>query len=70
MAMKGAQASAHVRQNNASKRREDLLPIIEELREKGAKSLRELAHGLNLAGLTTARGGNWSATQIQRVLLA
>ena len=70
MAAKGAKVSAKVRQEAAGKRRDDLLPVIAELKAKGAASLRALAEGLNAAGLTTARGGNWSATQVMRVLSA
>jgi DNA invertase Pin-like site-specific DNA recombinase len=68
MAAKGTRASATVRQEIASKRRDDLLPVIEELRSKGAASLRAIAEGLNVAGLTTARGGQWTATQVMRVI--
>jgi len=70
MAAKGAKVSAKVRQEAAAKRRDDLLPVIADLKAKGAASLRALAEGLNAAGLTTARGGNWSATQVMRVLRA
>ena len=68
MAAKGTRASATVRQETASKRRADLLPVIEELKAKGAVSLRAIANGLNDSGLTTARGGQWSSTQVIRVL--
>lgn len=68
MAAKGTQVIATVRQGAASKRREDLLPVIEDLKTKGAASLRAIADGLNGAGLTTARDGEWTATQIMRVI--
>jgi DNA invertase Pin-like site-specific DNA recombinase len=68
MAAKGTRVSAIVRHEIASKRRADLLPVIEALRAKGAISLRQLAKGLNDAGLTTVRGGQWSSTQVSRVL--
>lgn len=67
MATKGARASAITRQRAAAKRRDDLLPLIEELRAKGVTSLWGLAEGLNEAGLTSARGGRWSATQVRRI---
>jgi DNA invertase Pin-like site-specific DNA recombinase len=67
MAAKGTRVSATVRQQAAAKRRDDLLPVIEELRAKGAVSLRAIAEGLNQAGLTTARGGAWTATQVSRL---
>lgn len=68
MASHGARVSATVRQEKASKRNADLLPLIEELKAMGANSLRSIADGLNNAGLTTARGGAWSATQVMRIL--
>ncbi len=67
MAAKGTRVSATVRQQAAAKRRDDLLRVIEELRAKGAVSLRAIAEGLNQAGLTTARGGAWTATQVSRL---
>ncbi len=46
-----------------------LLPTIERLRGEGARSLREIAAGLDTLGIPTARGaGAWSATQVARVL--
>ena len=68
IAVNGAHLSAMVRQGKAADRKADLLPFIADLKEKGARSLRELAAGLNAAGLTTARGGGWSATQVSRLL--
>ena len=68
MAAKGTQVSAMVRRESASKRRDDLLPVIADLKANGAASLRAIAAGLNAAGLTTARGGEWTATQVQRVM--
>jgi len=67
MAAKGTRMSATVRREAAAKRREDLLPVIEELKASGVASLRAIAQGLNGAGLTTARGGQWTATQVMRV---
>jgi DNA invertase Pin-like site-specific DNA recombinase len=70
MAAKGTLASAAVRQESAAKRNADLMPVIADLRAKGATSSREIAKGLNAAGLTTARGGQWSGTQVLRVTTA
>jgi len=69
MAALGARVSANVRREKATKRYADLRPLIRELKAKGAVSLRAIAEGLNEAGLTTARGGNWTATQVMRVQL-
>jgi DNA invertase Pin-like site-specific DNA recombinase len=68
MAATGTRISAAVRQSAAAKRRADLLPVIEELKKRGAASLRAIAQGLNDAGLTTARGGQWTGTQVMRTL--
>ena len=68
MAAKGTLASASARRDAAAKRRADLLPVIEALRSAGSTSLRAIAVGLNGAGLTTARGGQWTATQVMRQL--
>jgi DNA invertase Pin-like site-specific DNA recombinase len=68
MAAKGTRVSAIVRQIAVAKRNADLLPVIRELRANGSSSLRAIANGLNEAGLTTARGGVWTATQVSRVV--
>ncbi|KQP77438.1 resolvase [Methylobacterium sp. Leaf113] len=57
-----------VRIKNANARALDFAPIIAEVRDAGAVSLREIAAGLNDRGIHTARGKPWSATQVQRVL--
>lgn len=45
----------------------NVLPLIRELQGRGA-SHRTIADELNVRRVRTARGGNWSATQVQRVL--
>ncbi|HXS13847.1 MAG TPA: recombinase family protein [Acidobacteriaceae bacterium] len=45
-----------------------VLPVIEEIRSEGADTLQEIAAGLNERGIDTPRGGQWSATQVSRVL--
>jgi len=70
MAAKGTRISAIVRQEAASKRRDDLLPVIADIRAKGATSFRGIAAGLNDLGLTTARGKEWTATQVMRLSAA
>lgn len=45
-----------------------LVDVLAEIRSAGATSLREIAAGLNARGITTTRGGSWSAVQVQRVL--
>jgi len=68
VAKDGARASVAARIAKADNRASDLLPIIEELKAAGAVSLRQIAAGLNGKGIRTARGGEWSAVQVQRVL--
>ena len=57
-----------MRRAKAKGRAVDLAPTIADLRASGATSLREIAAGLNERGIPTARGGEWSAVQVQRVL--
>ena len=56
------------RQATAAGRSADIAPIIAEIRAAGAASLREIAAGLNERSIPTAKGGTWSAVQVQRVL--
>jgi DNA invertase Pin-like site-specific DNA recombinase len=70
VASKGNVESIKVRAAKASKRAADLLPMIGDLKAKGATSLHQIAEGLNQRGIKTARGGEWSAVQVQRVLKA
>lgn len=41
--------------------------IVKPLREQGA-TLRDIAASLNAAGISTARGGDWQAAQVKRLL--
>jgi DNA invertase Pin-like site-specific DNA recombinase len=56
-------------QQRAAARAADIGPTIAALQAGGATSLRAIAAGLNEKGIPTARGqGEWSATQVARVL--
>lgn len=68
VAQKGARASAEARSARADQRALDLEPIIGEIREEGATSLREIATGLDERGIPTARGSTWTASAVNRVL--
>jgi Recombinase len=68
VASKGNVESIRVRSAKASKRAADLLPMIADLKANGAISLHHIATGLNERGIKTARGGEWSAVQVQRIL--
>jgi DNA invertase Pin-like site-specific DNA recombinase len=61
-------ASLRTRQERSQAKARDLVPIIEELKAAGAISLRQIAAGLNAKGIKTARGGEWSAGQVQRLI--
>lgn len=54
-------------QANAKARAEKIAGIVQPLRA-ARKPLREIAAHLNLAGVQTARGGQWQASQVKRVL--
>ena len=41
----------------------NIAPIIAKLQAGGTTSLQDIAAGLNQRGITTARGGTWSAKQ-------
>ncbi len=64
----GTANSIEARQTAANARAADLKPVIHELQRLGARSLREMATALNERGIPTARGGQWSAVQVQRVI--
>jgi hypothetical protein len=67
-AAKRCKARAPIRTAKSQKRAVDLLPVIEVIRGEGATSLREVAAALNGRNIPAARGGEWSAVQVQRVL--
>jgi DNA invertase Pin-like site-specific DNA recombinase len=61
-------AAAETIQARIASRAADLAPTIRLLQEAGATTLRAIADGLNSQGITTARGGDWDATQVRRLL--
>ena len=67
-AKRGAKASAARRSATAGKRAADLISRINHFRSEGATTLRQIAARLNDEGITTARGGEWSAVQVARVM--
>src|ERR1035437_6375002 len=68
VASKGNAESAKVRAESASKHARDLMPLIQAIKAEGATSLRQIASALNERKIPTARGGEWSAVQIQRLI--
>lgn len=64
---KGSRAGNAVRSAKAVQRAVDLESTISEIKAGGAGSLRQIAEELNRRDIQTARGGRWSAVQVQRV---
>ena len=46
----------------------NVLPIIREAQNAGARTLRQIAEALNARGIATARGGQWYAQSVANVL--
>jgi DNA invertase Pin-like site-specific DNA recombinase len=67
-ARKGALASAALRSGKAKSRAADIRPIVADIQASGAMSLRQIATALNERHIRTARGKEWTATQVMRVL--
>jgi DNA invertase Pin-like site-specific DNA recombinase len=67
---KGTAVSAVRRKAIARQRAADLSREMTEWRGRGVTSLRQIARELNGRGYPAPRGGEWSATQVQRLLLA
>lgn len=63
----GPHKSRQVRSEKADKRAADRAPIICRLQSTGL-SLRQIATELTQQGIKTARGGEWTAVQVKRVL--
>ena len=60
--------AALVIQTKARDRAGLLVDVLAEIKAAGALSLREIACGLNDRDIPTARGGRWSAVQVDRAL--
>jgi len=67
VARKGSAASVRVRSEQAAKWANDLRPIVADIKKAGASSLHQIAAALNQRKIPTARGGQWSAVQVQRL---
>lgn len=48
--------------------RENIIPVIEDIRAAGMSTLREIADELNAREIKTARGGKWHAMTVRNVL--
>ena len=67
-ARRGSRASAALRSDRADQMARDFAPRLEELRAAGVTSLRAIARALNEDSTPAPRGGEWSATQVARLL--
>jgi DNA invertase Pin-like site-specific DNA recombinase len=54
----------------ARARADQVAPAIDGLQASGARTLREIAAGLNERGILAPRGGRWAASQVRATLLA
>lgn len=61
-------AASERNQRRADDFAREVMPEIDRLVHGGAKSLRSIAEGLNVAGITTRRQTKWTAAAVQRVL--
>lgn len=66
----GRAASIEVRSNKSRETANDLMPVINGIRESGTTTLLGIATQLNLMNIPTARGvcGKWKPTQVKRVI--
>lgn len=46
----------------------NILPVVLQIKRAGVQTLNGIAETLNARGLRTARGGEWQAVQVKRVL--
>lgn len=53
---------------NATKRAEEMRPIVEDMRARGVTSLSGIAAALNEGGFVTARGGKWHASSVRNLV--
>ena len=65
---KARAAAVRAIRERADNRAADLAPTIKALQAIGATSTRAIAAALNQQGIPAARGGEWTATQVWRVL--
>ncbi|RYZ74637.1 MAG: recombinase family protein [Proteobacteria bacterium] len=64
-----AQLGAASNQEQARQFAQNVFPIIESIRAAGLRSLGSIADALNARGVATARGGQWHAATVQRLLV-
>jgi DNA invertase Pin-like site-specific DNA recombinase len=47
----------------------NVLPVVRQIQDTGATTLRAIAEALNTRGIRTARGGQWHAMTVQNLLV-
>ncbi|KQT82407.1 hypothetical protein ASG59_18620 [Methylobacterium sp. Leaf466] len=62
-------ASLAKRQASASEMKARVMLSINDIRGSGITTLKGIAEALNDRGIKTSRGGEWSATQVSRVMM-
>jgi DNA invertase Pin-like site-specific DNA recombinase len=65
---RGAAALRAAIARNADRHAQDLAPVVEDIREGGATSLRAIAGELNARGMLTRRGGRWHVSTVTNLL--
>lgn len=53
---------------NADRNATNILPVIRQVQDAGARTLRDVADALNARGIATPRGGKWYATSVKNLL--
>jgi DNA invertase Pin-like site-specific DNA recombinase len=64
----GWTAGADANRDGADRFAQDIRPVIEAIQADGITSLRGISAELNARGILTARGGQWDATRVRRLL--
>ena len=62
-----ASALASIRRN-ADAFAKQVLPVVRDVQQSGAQSLRAIARALEARGVPTARGGQWTPVQVRALL--
>jgi DNA invertase Pin-like site-specific DNA recombinase len=68
LSKQGRALALRARRASIARRTADLLPVVRDIQGQGSTSLRQVAAVLNERGISTARGGSWTATQVMRLL--
>lgn len=65
----GSRIGGQVRAQRADNRALDLAPIVDQMRQEGCISLRQIANALTSRGIPSASGAAWSAMGVSRMLI-